>query len=284
MMKIFSFFLLFILTGSTVLLPKKSEQYNNPETFVNNIGMEFELIQPGTVTVGKIEIECPKFPDTRNVPETEKWAADDFKRCQELAERDFKPGFLVKIEKAYFIGKYEVTQGQWKKVMGTNPSHFHGDKVTGDSDLHPVENVTWEDAKAFTQKLNKLDPSSTYRLPTEFEWEYAARAGSDSLLSWSETGKQAWIQKSDKGTTNPVGQMKPNDWGLYDMLGNVWEWVEDFYNEDVFADSVPPKSGKVHVLKGGSFISDVTNATPFFHGGGPGNGYDVGLRVVREVR
>ena len=284
MMKIFQVYILLLLTSCSFLFPKKIEWEKNPETFVNNIGMEFEMIQPGTVTVGKIEIECPKFPDTRNVPETEKWTADDFKRCQELANRDSKPGFLVKIEKAYFIGKYEVTQGQWKKVMGTNPSHFQGDKVTGDSDLHPVENVTREDAKAFTQKLNEMDPSSTYRLPTEFEWEYAARAGSDSLLSWSETGKQAWIQKSDKGTTNAVGNMKPNDWGLYDMLGNVWEWVEDFYNEDVFADPVPPKSGEVHVLKGGSFISDVTNATPFFHGGGPGNGYDVGFRIVREVR
>lgn len=259
-------------------------QQKEKESSIDPIGMEFVLIQPGKMTVGKIEIECPKFPDTRDVPESEKWTEQDFKRCQEMAKKDSKPGFVVKIEKPYYIGKFEITQGQWEKVMGSNPSHFQGSKVAGDSDLHPVENVTWEDAQTFIQKLNAMDPAHTYRLPTEFEWEYAARAGAEELLSWSETGKQAWIQKSDKGTTNAVGQMKPNPWELYDMLGNVWEWVEDFYNEDVFAYPVPPLSGKVHVLKGGSFISDVTNATYFFHGGGPGNGYDVGFRVLREVK
>ena len=269
-----------LLIGTPLLFSQQKEK----ESYTNPIGMEFVLIQPGTMTVGKIELECPTFPDTRDVPESEKWTEEDFKLCQEIAKRDSKPGFLVKIQKPYFIGKYEVTQGQWKKVMRSNPSHFQGNKVAGDSDLHPVENVTWEDAKVFIKKLNELDATSTYRLPTEFEWEYAARGGSEELLSWSETGKQAWIQKSDKGTTNAVGQMKANPWGLHDMLGNVWEWVEDYYNEDVFVHPVPPVSGEVHVLKGGSFISDVTNATYFFHGGGPGNGYDVGFRVVREVK
>lgn len=283
-MKIFQVCILVLLTACTVLFPKKIEQEKNPESFANDLGMEFVLIQAGTMTVGKIEIECPTFPDTRNVPESEKWTEEDFKLCQEMAKRDSREGFLVSISKPYYLGKYEVTQGQWKKVMGSNPSHFQGDKVAGNSDLHPVENVTWEDAQAFIQKLNEMDTAYTYRLPTEFEWEYAARAGAEELLSWSETGKQAWIQKSDKGTTNSVGQMKANPWGLHDMLGNVWEWVEDFYNEEVFAHPVPPKSGEVHVLKGGSFISDVTNATYFFHGGGPGNGYDVGFRVVREVK
>lgn len=283
-MKIFQVYILPLWIVCSVLFPKKMKQENTSQSIVKDLGMEFMLIQPGTMTVGKIELECPTFPDTRDVPESEKWTEADFKLCQELAKKDSRAGFLVRISKPYHIGKFEVTQGQWKKVMGSNPSHFQGDKVAGDSDLHPVENVTWEDAKAFIQKLNEMDPAYSYRLPTEFEWEYAARAGAEELLSWAETGKQAWILKSDKGTTNAVGQMKANPWGLHDMLGNVWEWVEDYYNEDIFAHSVPPVSGEVHVLKGGSFISDVVNATYFFHGGGPSNGYDVGFRLVREAR
>ncbi len=168
--------------------------------------------------------------------------------------------------------------------MGTNPSHFQGDNVKGVSDEFPVDGVSWEQAQEFIWKLNDLDTSSVYRLPTEFEWEYAARSGANELLSWAETREQAWIQKTDKGTTQSVGKMLPNQWGLYDMLGNVWEWVEDFYNDEIYPNPVPPEIGQVHVLRGGSFISDVTNATHFFHGGGPGNGYDVGFRVVREFK
>ncbi len=201
-----------------------------------------------------------------------------------MARRDSRPGFLVTIPRPYYLGKYEVTQGQWKKVMGTNPSFFQADKVAGNADLHPVEGVTWEQAQAFIKKLNALDTAAVYRLPTEFEWEYAARAGADTLLSWAETSKQAWIQATNKGATQAVGQMKPNAWGLYDMLGNVWEWVEDYHNGQVYPGPVPPTTGDVHVLRGGSFTSDVVNATYFFHGGGPGNGYDVGFRIVREAK
>jgi len=201
-----------------------------------------------------------------------------------MAARDSRPGFWVTIQEPYYIGKYAVTQGQWKQVMGTNPSFFQGDKVEGDSDNHPVDSVTWEDAREFIERLNEMDNEASYRLPTEFEWEYAARAGADDVLSWRELREHAWIQETNKGTTQPVGLKKPNAWGVYDTLGNVWEWVEDYYNEKMFAAPNPPESGEVHVLKGGSFISDVTHATYFFHGGGPGNGYDVGFRVVREAK
>jgi sulfatase modifying factor 1 len=250
----------------------------------NMIGMKFKLIEPGSMIVGRVQLECPSPPDTREVGENVRWTEEDFELCEELAQRDSKPGFLVTIEQPYYLGKHEVTQGQWKKVMGTNPSFFQGDRVEGNSDLHPVDGVTWEQAQAFLKKLNALDTTAVYRLPTEFEWEYAARAGADELLSWEETSKQAWIQDTNKGSTLPVGQMKPNPWGLYDMLGNVWEWVEDYYNGKVFPGPVPPDTGEVHVLRGGSFTADVVNATYFFHAGGPGNGYDVGFRVVREVK
>jgi sulfatase modifying factor 1 len=85
-------------------------------------------------------------------------------------------------------------------------------------------------------------------------------------------------------STHAVGEKKPNAWGLYDTLGNVWEWVHDFYNEKIFADPAPLKTGKVHVLKGGGFVADVKNSIPATHAGGPGSGFDVGLRVVRDAR
>lgn len=256
---------------------------NESPGYINELGMEFELIPPGSMIVGRLELQCPTPPDTREVAENERWTASDFERCEELARRDSRPGFLIHIDKAFYMGKYEVTQGQWKKVMGHNPSFFQGDRVKGNADFHPVENVSWQEAQEFIRKLNAIDSNATYRLPTEFEWEYAARAGASEPLSWADTRKQAWIQDTDKGSTQAVGQMAPNPWGLYDMLGNVWEWVEDFHNDDILPGPVPPISGDEHVLKGGSFTSDVVNATYFFHGGGPGNGYDVGFRVIMEV-
>jgi sulfatase modifying factor 1 len=267
--------------------PASSQHLLSQKTFPSistPLEMEFVRIEPGKMLVGKIEIECPSFPDTRDIPEEDKWTEEEFRLCREMAERDSRPGFWVTLDQPYSIGKYEVTQGQWEKVMGFNPSVFAAEKVGESTESYPVENVTWEMVQDFLKKLNSIDSIYQYRIPTEFEWEYAARAGNDSLLSWSDTGKIAWIQQTDKGTTKPVGTKEPNAWGLYDMLGNVWEWVEDYYNNDVLPDSVPPATGEVHVLKGGSITSDVTNATYLYHGAGPGNGYDVGFRLVRELR
>jgi formylglycine-generating enzyme required for sulfatase activity len=275
--------LITIFTTTSILGQQKATD-STKLTWTNRIGMEFRLIQPGSMMVGRVELECPDPPDTRDVDEKVRWTQEDFKRCQSLAKSHSRPGFMVTMEKPYYMGKYEVTQGQWKKVMGANPSFFQGDKIEGESGQHPVENVTWSQAQAFIKNLNSLDSTAKYRLPTEFEWEYAARAGNEELLSWSETRVRAWIQNTNKGSTRSVGQMKPNAWGLYDMLGNVWEWVADYYNNKTFPDPVPPESGDVHVLRGGSFISDVANATYFYHAGGPGNGYDVGFRIVREVK
>ena len=283
-MKVIGISLLIILFTSAPLCSQQTAADKRGLKLTNSLGMEFELIEPGNMIVGRVQLECPSRPDTRDVDEGARWTEEDFALCEELARRDSRPGFMVTIKQPYYMGKYEVTQGQWKKVMGTNPSFFQGDRLEGNADLHPVEGVTWEQAQAFIKKLNALDTTAVYRLPTEFEWEYAARAGADSLLSWAETKKQAWIQDTNKGSTQPVGQMKPNPWGLYDMIGNVWEWVEDYYNGQIYPGPVPPDTGEVHVLRGGSFIADVVNATYFFHGGGPGNGYDVGFRVVRELK
>ncbi len=223
------------------------------------------------------------------------WTEADYKKCQELAKRDSTPGFQVKIATPYYIGKFEVTQAQWKKVMGNNPSTFQGDKVKDDADKHPVESITWQQARDFVKKLNQLEKTKAYRLPTEFEWEYAARAGESGQTSWPEIRETAVMSNPGRGgaggappspqTTSMVGTMKPNPWGLYDMLGNVWEWVADPYNEKMFPDPVPPKSGKEHVLKGCGFGSgDVKHCIPAMHGAGPADVFDVGFRIVKDVK
>jgi sulfatase modifying factor 1 len=279
--------LLFLLAGF-VAGPVHAQQ-----TLTNSVGMVFVRIEPGSMRVGRFQPECPGPPAADAPPgpawmappdPRAAWTAEDYAACAEMARRDALPGFTVTLDRPYYIGRYEVTQGEWKRVMGTNPSVFQGDRVKGEADRHPVDNVTWEDAQAFVARLNALDPTAVYRLPTEFEWEYAARAGAEEDLTWAAIREAGWIMDVDKGTTHPVGGKKPNAWGLYDTIGNVWEWVEDYYNEKLFPDPVPPASGAVHVLRGGGFLADVKNATYFTHGGGPGSGFDVGFRVVREVR
>ena len=228
-------------------------------TYTNRIGMEFVLIKPGVM----------------------QWTQKDYQLAEQLVKHDAKPGFTVKISQPYYIGKFEVTQGQWKQVMGTNPSAFQGDKVKDDAGQHPVEQVTWQDTQQFLIKLNALDKEHKYRLPTEFEWEYAARAGAEDDVPWKTIWASAQMGST---TTGKVGQKAPNAWGLYDTLGNVWEWVQDYYNEKLFADPTSLRSGKEHVLKGASFVGDVKNATYMTHAAGPGNGWDVGFRVVMESK
>ena len=258
------------------------------KTFSNTIGMEFVLITPGKMIVGEFK---PPYPVPEDTVKGVKrplvmWMGDgrpynekEFRMAKEMATADSRPGFEVSVEQPYYIGRFEVTQAEWKQVMGSNPSVFKSTTVE-DPEHHPVENVTWEDAQKFLQRLNQLEPGRRYRLPTEFEWEYAARAGRRGDIPWDQTQRVAQLGGL---TTKPVGQKEANEWGIYDMLGNVWEWTQDYYNEKIFADPEPPVTGVAHVLKGASFVGDVKNATWFTHAAGPGNGWDVGFRVVMDV-
>lgn len=250
----------------------------------NAIGMEFIRIEPGSFRVGEFNPPFPvpadtvkhvKHAVTMYMGEGRGYNAEEFEKARTIAERDRRPGFEVRIKRDFYIGRHEVTQAQWRRVMGTNPSTF----ASAESGNHPVENVTWEDAQVFIARLNTLDPGHRYRLPTEFEWEYACRAGAKGDISWTEIDRTANLNKRH---TLAVGSKQPNAWGLYDMLGNVWEWVEDHYNEKMFADKKPRKKGAVHVLKGASFAGDVKNATYMTHAGGPANGWDTGFRIVCE--
>ncbi len=249
--------------------------------YTNTIGMEFVLIRPGEMIVGKFE---PPYAQPGGPGRAGSLSADQYREVEAQAKAAYLPGFPVKIDDAYYIGKYEVTQAEWRKVMGTNPSLFQGRQVADDPDRHPVDNVTWDDAQAFIKKLNALENTGVYRLPTEFEWEYAARAGHDGNVAVPPYTEQAIAGFNMYSSTHPVGEKKPNAWGLYDMLGNVWEWVQDYYNGQLFADPVPSPSGTQHVLKGGSFLSASNNTIPATHAGGPGSGFDVGFRVLREAK
>ena len=165
------------------------------------------------------------------------------------------PTHQVTLSNDYYIGKYEVTQALWKAVMGKNPSKYKGDNL-------PVENVSWNDCLKFISKLNKIT-SRTFRLPTEAEWEYAARGGNKSR-GYQYSGSNnlsdvAWCCDNSGGNTHPVGLKQANELGIYDMSGNVWEWCQNriyFYSSRSQTNPAGSTDGVLRVIRGGSFFYD----------------------------
>ena len=165
---------------------------------------------------------------------------------------DEKPTHLVTLTNDYYIGKYEVTQALWKAVMGNNPSYFKGDNL-------PVEKVSWDDCQEFISKLNRIT-GKKFRLPTEAEWEYTARGGKKSR-GYQYSGSNnlldvAWCGDNSGSKTRAVGTKQPNELGIYDMTGNVWEWCQDWYGKYNSSSQVNPtgaNSGSGRVRRGGSW-------------------------------
>ena len=190
--------------------------------------------------------------------------AGKFRMGSRSAEaRDERPRTRVRISRGFYLGKYEVTQELWQAVMGTNPSEF------SECEQCPVESVSWDDAQAFIGRLNARSGGARYRLPTEAEWEYAARAGT-SGDRYGNLDAIAWYSGNSGRRTHPVGQKAPNAWGLYDMLGNVQEWVGDWYGDypgGAVTDPRGPGSGSVRVVRGGGWVADAGDCRASYRGG-----------------
>lgn len=185
------------------------------------------------------------------------------------------------------MGRYPVTQKQWEKVMGNNPSRFRGED-------RPVESVSWNKVQKFIKKLNKKEQTEKYRLPSEAEWEYACKAGTQTKYYFgdddSELGDYAWYRVNSSDETHHIGQKKPNPWGLYDMHGNILEWVQDKWHDNY--DESPSDSSAwddkdscEYVLRGGSWRSSASLCRSACRDRS-GDGVDVsilGFRLVRDI-
>jgi len=199
-------------------------------------------------------------------------------------QADQRPVHTVNFTQSFYMQRTEVTQAQWQAVMGSNPSNF-----SSCGDTCPVEEVSWEDTQTFLATLNAHDPGKNYRLPTEAEWEYAARAG--TTADYGGTGvldEMGWYASNSNSMTHPVAQKQANAWGLYDTHGNVWEWVQDWFSSSYYEVSPtndpqgPAGPLTYRVLRGGSWSSSTTTARSAFRNYDPPQaGTQYGFRLVR---
>lgn len=270
------------------------ESYSEEKSeLTNSLGMKFVHIKPGTFKMGSPAGEANSFDNER--------------------QHD------VEISQSFFLGAYEVTQSQFNKVMGSNPSLYQGEKaakvtpekrhpvtnriiqdkvvIQVNTENYPVENVNWEDAVEFCRLLSELPEEvqhgRQYRLPTEAEWEYACRAGTKTTYSCGSSNKTlpnfAWFAANSDEHPHEVGTRKPNSWGLYDMHGNVWEWCQDWYSEYPREKIIDPKGsaeGTEKILRGGSWYVTPENLRSAYR---PSRSptfesFDFGFRIVLEIK
>lgn len=243
---------------------------DRPSEVANSLGMKFRLIPRGTFIMG--------------VPQDEYGRLDD----------DAGPQHEVTLTRSFYLGIYEVTQSQYESVMGMNPSHF---KDARNSFCLPVDNVTWHQAQEFCMSLSSRPEERSkrrvYRLPTEAEWEFACRAGTDTAYSFGadrrKLGEYAWYKDNSDGRTHAVGGKLPNKFGLYDMHGNVGEWCSDWwapYPNGPTVDPIGASCGEFKVIRGATFNHwAIHNRSGNRSMHGPGVAlWTIGFRVVLEVR
>ena len=239
------------------------------ESITNTIGMKLNLIPAGTFTMGSPATETDRQDNETQHP--------------------------VTISKPFYMQTTEVTQEQWKEVMGTEP--WKGKPHVKEGPNNAASWVSWDDAMAYCKKLSEQE-RKTYRLPTEAEWEYACRAGTETAWSFGDDenklGDYAWYRENardiDEEYAHQVGLKKPNAFGLYDMHGNVFEWCHDYYGEDYYKqssekDPTGPNSGSFRVLRGGSWgnYASPRSARRNWNVAGNRNYVSAGFRVVREL-
>ena len=244
----------------------------------NIFSQEKSIMLPGEVQLEFVYIPPGKFLMGSDTKELERHG-------------DEGPVRHVVISKGFYISKYEITQEQWLAVMNHNPSVMN-DKNSWKR--HPVDNVSWNDCNAFISKINELG-LGIFRMPTEAEWEYACRAGTTSRYYWGEdpgdthVHEYAWAFSKAEGISHPAGLKKPNNWGLYDMSGNVWEWCSDWrgpYEADQLIDPTGPRDGKKKIYRGGSWFNKPSTLRSANRNGHEPDmsGTNAGLRLVLQVQ
>lgn len=245
------------MIGELRKITTEPQIHDIPKTFTNPLtGMEFVLIPSGKFMMGSMEVAIGK------------------------------PVHKVTIQNSFYMGIYPVTQKQWTVVMHNNPSHFKGNDL-------PVEHVSWNDAQEFIIKLNENEGTDKYRLPSEAEWEYACRSGEQTKYHFgddeSELSHYAWYSRNSRDTTHPVAQKMPNSWGLYDMHGNIWEWVQDSDRSNYVgapSDGSAWEDGdnSVRIVRGGYYGSgDFVCQSAFAELAAAKYGFSTGFRVLREM-
>ena len=261
-------FVLLIL-GALVFQTQAAESYSNA------LGMSFVKVPAGEFMMGSQDLDAVvlELPDG-----------------DEAAVRDETPAHRVVFAEGFYMGKTEVTREQWLELMATRPGP-ESEWQRKDWRRLPVVSVSWFDVQEFIEVLNKRDPGAHYRLPTEAEWEYAARAGNQGLrpVSVKQLGDYAWYIDSSGDELHPVATRAANPWGVHDLYGNVWEWLQDWYAADQYAVSETvnpqgPERGDKKTRRGGSYHCPVHLVRPGYRSADkPEVAYAVvGFRLIAE--